>query len=109
MALKTYLSRHLFEAEREAFLGLRDRVDVPIIRYLGNYTHTCEDGNEQTGTFNLLLEYGVADLDEYWADPTNAPPVMTQEIIRYWQSMFKIADAIDSVHNLQIHNSKYKG
>jgi len=105
MALKTYRTRSTFEAEKDALLGLKHKLEVPIIRCLGSYTHTCEDEHTNTKTYNLLLEFGRLDLDEYWVDDTNTPPVMTEEIIRYWQRIFEIATAINTVHDLRVNNS----
>lgn len=69
---------------------------MPIVKSLGCYSHY--DGREMS--YNLLLEYGQMDLDEYWADLGNIPPVRWEEIRRFWKSLFRVAEAIRGVHNL---------
>ncbi|ORX98944.1 hypothetical protein BCR34DRAFT_142156 [Clohesyomyces aquaticus] len=104
MALKSYSEnrKDLFTWEKESFSAFRNDPDMPIVRYLGCYIH--EDGKIPTleTTYNLLLEFGESDLDEYFADVTNIAPVLAPEIILFWESLFKVAVAINKIHNLQI-------
>jgi hypothetical protein len=85
-----------------------------MVRYIGHYSaeeerEESEDQVEDTSeenkcniarTYNILLEYGEKDLDEYFADDRSLPPVRSEEIIRFWQSLFKIAEALKIVHSL---------
>ena len=80
--------------------------EVPIVRYLGCYTHDYGEGSEMGKTFNLLLERGERDLYESWADETNVPPVRAEEIIGFWNSLFKVAEAIRHVHHLQVEHGR---
>lgn len=104
MALKSYrvARKDIFDWEKEAFSGLKNDPKIPIVRYLGSYSH--DDGETGTlgKTYNLLLEFGERDLEEYCADLTNVPPVRSCEIIRFWESLFKVAAAIEKIHNLSI-------
>lgn len=109
MALKSYIGKRklAFEYEQEAFSGLRSSREVPIVRYLGYYTHDHGEGRDSSGvhlgkTYNLLLEFGERDLTQYWADETNVPPVRAEEIIREWKLLFEVADAIRHLHNLEV-------
>jgi len=108
MALKSYSGKRKpeFEMERAAFLSLRSSDDIPILQYLGSYTHDYGEGMRSGRTYNLLLEYGESDLYQAWADETNVPPVQAQEILRYWKSLFMIAKAIRHVHHLEIPRDK---
>jgi hypothetical protein len=89
---------------------LKSNDQVPIVQYLGSYTHDYGEGSGPNGhlgrTYNLLLEYGELDLDQYWADETNVPPVRAMEIIRYWEKLFEIAVAIRQVHHLDLSQGK---
>ena len=101
---------NVYEWEKAAFSGLKYDESNPIIRYLGCYCHDenvpRSEGVSTNTTYNLLLEYGQVDLDEYCADLTNVPPVRAMEIIRFWESLFKVADAIRRVHKVRIRQGK---
>ena len=92
--------------EKEAFSSLRSSDEIPILQYLGSYTHDYGEGTDLGKTYNLLLEYGESDLYQAWADETNVPPVQAQEILQYWKSLFKIAEAIRHVHHIEIPRAK---
>ncbi|KAH7128547.1 hypothetical protein B0J11DRAFT_273614 [Dendryphion nanum] len=110
MALKSYPKsmNKVYEWEKIAFSGLGSHEGSPIVRYLGCYSHHEALAKDDGTTYNLLLEYGQVDLEEYCADLSNVPPVRTMEVIRFWKSLFKVAHAIRNVHNVQIHVSKAK-
>jgi hypothetical protein len=106
MAVKTY-SKHMrsvYETEKEAFAGLGSEASVPIVRYLGCYSHDDPLAGDDSRTYNILLEYGQMDLEEYCADLENVGPVRCMEIIRFWESIFKVAHAINNIHNLCIEH-----
>jgi hypothetical protein len=108
MVLKSYCGdkKSAFELEKEAFSGLQFNEQVPIVKYLGSYTHDYGEGKDMGKTYNLLLEYGERDLYESWADETNVPPVRAQEVLRFWKSLFEVADAIRHVHHLEVPRGK---
>jgi hypothetical protein len=108
MVLKSYCGnkKRDFELEKEAFSGLQSSDEVPILRYLGSYTHEYGEGKGSGKTYNLLLEYGENDLYQAWADETNVPPVQAQEILQSWKSLFRVAEAIRHVHHLEILRGK---
>lgn len=60
-------------------------------------------GDPKGTTYNLILEYGESDLDEYFAQ--NHPPVLALEIISFWEALFKVGIAIQKMHNLEFRNS----
>lgn len=108
MALKSYREekKDIFDWEKEAFsMGLKYDPDAHIVRYLGSYSH--DNGDKKDGkTYNLLLEFGEKDLEEYCADLTNVPPVRAWEIIRFWESLFQVANAVEKIHNLRIKQGR---
>lgn len=103
MAVKAYdKTRDIYKWEKEAFSGLRNDDDTRIAQCLGSFSH--DDGERKT--YNLLLEYGELDLDEYCADPNIAAPVRSEEIIWFWRSLFEVAKAIRTVHEVGIKRGK---
>jgi hypothetical protein len=104
MVLKSYCGdkQTVYDLEKEAFSGLKFHDTVPIVRYLGCYTHDYGEGSHCDKTYNLLLECGERDLYEAWADETNVPPVRAEEIIQFWKSLFEVAGAVSHVHNLEV-------
>ena len=97
--------------ERDAFHGLRNHEGM--VRYLADYGHkeirrpqnSTEAGiigeREETikTTYNILLEYGESDLDEFFA--ARLPPVLETEVEAFWKALFEVADAIEGIHNLK--------
>lgn len=85
-----------------------------MVRYLTEYGHkeiqrapggsgTVEPGSVQNvtkTTYNILLEYGDCDLDEFFAE--RLPPVLDTEVEAFWQDLFEIADAVEGIHNLEV-------
>jgi hypothetical protein len=72
LAMKTYVGnkKSAFDAEKDAFSALKSNTDVPIVRYLGSFTHDYGEGIAHEDyhlrkTYNLLLEYGELDLYQY--------------------------------------------
>jgi hypothetical protein len=113
MALKSYCGnkKSAFELEKDAFSALKSNIDVPIVRYVGSFTHDYGEGIRSPDyharkTYNLLLEYGERDLYQYWADKINVPPVRVHEIIRFWEKLFEIAVAIRQIHHLDLSQGK---
>jgi hypothetical protein len=107
MVLKSYCgNKREFDLEKEAFSGLQSNDQIPILTYLGCYTHDYGEGKGFGKTYNLLLEYGENDLYQAWADESNVPPVRPQEILQNWRSLFGIAKAIRHIHNLEIYRGK---
>ncbi|KAF2843021.1 kinase-like protein [Patellaria atrata CBS 101060] len=85
-----------------------------MVRYLGNFSHREPRPEEDTTemTFNILLEYGDFDLEDYLYG--TAQPIFPWEIINFWKSLFDVADAVEGIHNLKIPNGsggfrKYNG
>lgn len=83
-----------------------------MIRYLGDYGHqeirpspnssriVAPDVSEEATetTYNILLEYGERDLDEYFVE--RLPPVLQTGIEAFWNGLFEVADAVERIHNL---------
>ncbi|KAL8972470.1 MAG: hypothetical protein Q9197_002763 [Variospora fuerteventurae] len=114
-ALKTFQngSMSLYENEKEAFDALRNQNG--IVRLLADYSHAekmdmdlqvgpVPSGDQEesvtTNTFNLLLEFGEFDLDEYFAQ--RLPPVFQGETEDFWRALFDVADALERIHNLDL-------
>jgi hypothetical protein len=99
LALKTFDEgkRSFFENEIKAFLAL-DR-HPGLIRYLGDYSH--RDYLSDRDTYNILLEFGERDLDEFFFDPSHLPPVLPNEIRKFWADIFEIAPAVRDIHSFR--------
>ncbi|KAL9021295.1 MAG: hypothetical protein Q9185_001500 [Variospora sp. 1 TL-2023] len=114
-ALKTFQngSMSLYENEKEAFDALRNQNG--IVRLLADYSHAekmdmdlqvepVPSGDQEesvtTNTFNLLLEFGEFDLDEYFAQ--RLPPVFQGETEEFWRALFDVAEALERIHNLDL-------
>jgi len=56
--LKSYCGdkQREFELEKETFSGLQSNDQIPILQYLGSYTHDYGEGEGFGKTYNLLLE-----------------------------------------------------
>ncbi|KAL8820291.1 MAG: hypothetical protein Q9223_001457 [Gallowayella weberi] len=117
-ALKSFEegSVSLYENEKKAFNALRK--NNGMVRYLADYTHAERRDTDTEGpgrlfgnqgeqvtrnTFNLLLEFGEFDLDEFFAQ--RLPPVLQVEIEEFWSSLFDVADALDGTANLKIEEN----
>ncbi|KAL8772818.1 MAG: hypothetical protein Q9209_002163 [Squamulea sp. 1 TL-2023] len=115
-ALKTFEdgSMDIFKNERRAFDALPEHNGM--VRFLADYSHAERRHNDTQGqskvlgnqddpmtrnTFNLLLEFGEVDLDEFFAQ--RLPPVLQDETDQFWRALFEIADALDGIHNLRIN------
>lgn len=74
-----------------------------MVQFLGQFVRNRKDsdGNRET-TYNILLEYGEFDLDEFFGEQHRQPPILGSEIVSFWKSFFKVADAISTLHNLTI-------
>lgn len=62
-----------------------------MIRCFGKYQQLGT-----SATHNILLEYGEQDLDEFFDD--HYPPLLTVEVIAFWEELIRVADALDRVH-----------
>ena len=88
-----------------------------MVRYLGEYIReeiherpvastaipksiTPDMSDEEVRrTYNIILEFGECDLDEYFAE--YLPPVTQTEVEKFWEGLFEVADAVKGVHSLQ--------
>ncbi|KAI0451728.1 hypothetical protein F5B21DRAFT_506921 [Xylaria acuta] len=105
-AFKSYNEdwKDIYEIEKNAFNGIGTEQDM--IKCLG--TVECVDDREtshnpninpQRRSYNILLEYGEDDLNEYFF--VHSPPTLGREILDFWEKLFQIADALRRVHNLE--------
>jgi len=86
-----------------------------MIKYLGHYTQPEQRTDQTTSAkhekvefnYNILLEYSLLDLDEVFG--SRLPPVFPNEIESFWNALFKVADAVDKLHNLKIKEEEYFG
>jgi serine/threonine protein kinase len=106
-ALKSFKEgyKELFQNERTAFQVLDQHGG--LIRYLSEYSHrpiNCarpkealtEPKDDSKTTYNIVLEYGEFDLEEYFVE--RSPPTDTREIREFWISLFAVADALKGIH-----------
>ncbi|TEA12181.1 putative serine/threonine-protein kinase MPS1-like protein [Colletotrichum sidae] len=102
-AVKSYFEHYddVYRMESEAFRGFngsRSSKSKPlgVVKYLGEWTRHDSSGSD---TYHIMLKYGDLDLDEFLAGIY--PPVLNQEIISFWESMFGVAKTLASIHQLQ--------
>lgn len=75
-----------------------------MVRCLADYEHqeirrSPSLAETVATTYNILLEYGDEDLDEYFA--RLLPPVFQTEVEGFWKGLFEVADAVEGIHNLK--------
>ncbi|KAI1335788.1 hypothetical protein F5Y15DRAFT_222823 [Xylariaceae sp. FL0016] len=100
-ALKTFDAFTFFRFEKEAHHALRGKSGM--IQYLGWYELDERlENDEVVRTYNILLEYGEEDLDEFFASPRNSPPILNAETVKFWEELAKVAKALEQLHNLDI-------
>lgn len=73
-----------------------------MVQYLGEYEIDEDDDGQVTRTYNILLEFGEFDLEEFFAQPSHHPPSLNAEIIEFWNSLGNVAKALQRIHNLSI-------
>lgn len=86
----------------KGFNGTNDPRSLGVVTYLGEYTRHDRGGDgvsAQGDTRHIMLEFGEQDLDEYLAD--TYPPVLNEEIIAFWESLFQIANTLARIHQLE--------
>jgi hypothetical protein len=129
--LKTFKpgSEKQYETEKEAFMPLRDHQGM--VKYLGHFKYhfhypmvwnsagqsidkvglTIQPSNEKRTstqpTNNILLEYGLMDLEVYFAN--RVPPVLPPEMMAFWRDIFDIAEEVRDIHNLEYLKEKFHG
>jgi hypothetical protein len=110
-------NKALYENEKNAFYALRTYGGM--VRYLGEYIHketrapsaTQTHQDESTTTYNILLEFGECDLDEYFIERNS--PILPNEIVAFWKGLFDVVNAVEWIHNLKIERDgivkEYRG
>ncbi|KAI1101815.1 hypothetical protein F4804DRAFT_314785 [Jackrogersella minutella] len=103
-ALKTFTqeSFEIFEWEREAYLAVQKPGLSGMVRFLGEYEIDEEIDGKICHTWNILLEYGEEDLEEFFVSPRNCPPNLNPETIQFWNSLANVAKALDAMHDLEL-------
>lgn len=99
IALKIFEESHKAEYDNEimAFSALEDHRGM--IRYLGGYSQ--RDLVKDKITFNILLEFGELDLDEFFYVEGRLPPVLPNEMYGFWRDLFEVATAIKGIHRFE--------
>ncbi|KAI1760751.1 hypothetical protein GGR53DRAFT_62938 [Hypoxylon sp. FL1150] len=101
LALKSFSQENsdIFEWEKQAYLAVLDKPGM--VQFLGEYEidEWIEDGTVGR-TYNILLEYGDEDLEEFLASKETYPPSFPTETIQFWESLANVATALHSIHNL---------
>jgi hypothetical protein len=69
-----------------------------MVQYCGQYSDQKHINGRLETFHNIVMEFGEADLDEYFAG--NKPPVTADEIFAFWSSLFKVAGALKRLHKL---------
>ncbi|KAK8107550.1 uncharacterized protein PG998_009563, partial [Apiospora kogelbergensis] len=106
MALKTFTSenKHVFNQEKLNYSAVDGLAGM--VQYLGEYEVDEEiDGQRVDRTWNLLLEFGDLDLLELFLSEKD-PPSAFETIIEFWEALFKVAEAVEKIHNLEAHRER---
>jgi len=100
--VKSYRRGHesSYKRELEAFRGLANQPG--IIRCLGSYEMEAEGGY----CFHIILEVSQMDLDTYFHKYN--PPELSSEIVKFWKTIFPIAETIATIHTLE-YQGPYEG
>ncbi|KAI0970661.1 hypothetical protein F4678DRAFT_114797 [Xylaria arbuscula] len=105
-AFKSYSEewKDIYKSERNAFHGIK--YEKNMIKCLGTVecaqypqTSHCQGTNDLQRCYNILLEFGEDDLNEYFL--VYSPPTLGREIIDFWENLFQVVDALQRVHNLE--------
>lgn len=96
--LKTYNDDHAAVCGDESMVRRDLRGHRGMIRYILQYSHE-EDQREGKTSWNMLLEYGDSDLQEYFL--SHVPPVFEDEQLCFWSNMCLVVDAVQKLHELQ--------
>ncbi|KAI1370250.1 hypothetical protein F4677DRAFT_457997 [Hypoxylon crocopeplum] len=101
-ALKSFTQENydIFDFERAAYLAMQNKPG--IVRFLGEYEIDERQDGTVTSTYNILLEYGDEDLEEFFASSENYPPNLNEETIHFWMSLANVAEALDTMHDLEV-------
>jgi hypothetical protein len=70
-----------------------------IIHYLGAFSHLPSSMLGEPHSYNILLESAECDLNEWFAD--QLPPKSEDDIIRFWQQLQQIVEALSFIHGGQ--------
>lgn len=65
---------------------------------LGDFTY--DERDDHSRTFNILLEHGELDLNEFFA--MVQPPRLPLEILNFWSDLFEVAKALRRFHNVEL-------
>ena len=92
--LKTYQGQNeaakYYKNEVDAFRKIRRMSDASIISFYGSYIHGSK--------YNIILEYAdKGTLEEYFRE--TSPPSKGEDIINFWNSLFKIIQALKIIHD----------
>jgi hypothetical protein len=72
--------------------------------HFSSYTYYVGDEEETSGAkikeWHSLLELADCDLDDFFAEYD--PPLLQTEIESLWKSIFGLADAVASIHELRV-------
>jgi len=90
MAVKTFRKdrRKDFDRENTALTRLEDEEN--LVKRIGDFIIFDQTDGVDNSSFNILMEFGNWDLEQWFADPTTTPPTGPEEIIYFWEELFKV-------------------
>jgi serine/threonine protein kinase len=101
-ALKTYLTpdaKKYYENEVATFRRLRRKQNSGLIGFYGCYV--------QANAFSIILEFAdKGDLENYFR--TTSPPVREDDILSFWESIFRTVWALECVHNVETSSTNHR-
>ncbi|KAG8156623.1 hypothetical protein KVR01_013574 [Diaporthe batatas] len=107
IAVKSYnpTETDAYRLEVDAFEALSE---IPgVIKFLGEYNRRRTFRGSPSLAHHIILEFGEHDLDEFLAD--NFPPILYTEIKGFWNSLFKVADTLERLHESQYDERTLSG
>ena len=117
LVLKTFTPENVSFYRNEVQIFQILQGNEGFVRYLGSYSRkevirsatgnpkghdgaAGEQTPEQKFSYNILLQYGDFDLDDYFKE--SLPPVLQAEIDAFWSDLFQVADGLEGIHHLKI-------
>jgi len=86
-------NKRFFDQETQAYSKLPNHFG--ITQFFGAFVHVDIPTRERT--FNILLEYGESEPEEYFRN--SKPPQLLEELHALWKSLLEAADALRSIHH----------
>ncbi|KAI8186674.1 Protein kinase domain-containing protein [Colletotrichum sp. SAR 10_65] len=93
-----------FSNENQMFANLRGTDGM--VEYIGWFkSYELDATGNQESFWNIVLE--LADFDLYTAMRKESPPISSEEIAGFWDSLTEIVNTLASIHTVCIDSHEY--